>query len=273
MLLALLSCGESAPDHGVWRRSVLASRLQGVLRECRVPQPTRSFGAWKEMISDSRVACAVENTRSPHIEDLLLLPTLLRAVATPTNAYAPIGSFLEIRGEKAGASHSAMLEYCFKWTGSIIQANNTDASAASSQRHKRSWSIASMPDMDHGRTSLAEALASTDQRSGATLLSIDDVEGVELKSALKTPDLSAFSFVMVNEAAVAEAEGVHGLLEEAGLHKTDAIWLSSSTLYVRSGLRVEAVVSQAALPRSGLHSWVDQCWKWSTRVQKFARRP
>ena len=58
------------------------ARHPAVLAECLLDKHNRSLATWKSAAEkDQRVDCALKHSRSHHMEDLLLLPTLLRSVA------------------------------------------------------------------------------------------------------------------------------------------------------------------------------------------------
>ena len=63
--------------------------------------------------------CALNVSRSQHTEDLLLLPSLLRAVPHgSTGQFVELGAFDGIR-----FSNTLSLERCFGWTGLLIEGN------------------------------------------------------------------------------------------------------------------------------------------------------
>ena len=92
--------------------------LNETIQRCfgRVPQPTLP----RPTVDSLRAArCALMNQRSQHVEDLLLLPTLLLAAG-----WGQPGTFVEL-GALDGLKYSNtfVLERCFNWTGVLIEAN------------------------------------------------------------------------------------------------------------------------------------------------------
>ena len=65
-----------------------------------------------------RVDCALNQSQSQFREDLLLLPTLTRAVGGLRGTFVELGA---LDGRKF--SNSVMLEECFGWRGLLIEAN------------------------------------------------------------------------------------------------------------------------------------------------------
>ena len=67
-------------------------------------------------------ACALNETHSQYNEDLLLLPTLLKA--RPGGDVWTPGLFIELGAfDGKRLSNTYMLEQCFSWTGLLIEAN------------------------------------------------------------------------------------------------------------------------------------------------------
>ena len=65
-----------------------------------------------------RVACAVNTSHSQHMEDLLLLPSLLRASGDAPGVFIELGALDGIR-----FTNTLVLERCFGWSGLLIEAN------------------------------------------------------------------------------------------------------------------------------------------------------
>ena len=78
------------------------------------------------------VDCALQHSQSALGEDLLLLPTLLRAQQQQQQQH---GSFVEI-GAVDGhyGSNTFMLETCFDWTGVLLEVNNASYSRIAANR-------------------------------------------------------------------------------------------------------------------------------------------
>lgn len=62
--------------------------------------------------------CALKHARSQHVEDLLLLPTLLLAAEFQPGVFVELGA---LDGNRY--SNTIVLERCFNWTGILIEAN------------------------------------------------------------------------------------------------------------------------------------------------------
>jgi FkbM family methyltransferase len=83
----------------------------------RVPLP-------HEWLPAEAAACANERTRSQFLEDIALLPTLLGVASSLASRATP--RFVEL-GALDGwrMSNTIVLERCFNWTGTLIEANPT----------------------------------------------------------------------------------------------------------------------------------------------------
>ena len=66
----------------------------------------------------SDACCALRNSQAGMGEDLLLLPTLLRATALAPGTFVELGANDGISG-----SNTLMLERCFNWTGLLVEGN------------------------------------------------------------------------------------------------------------------------------------------------------
>ena len=66
----------------------------------------------------SFAACALGASLSQQLEDVLLLPTLMRAVGGQPGVFVELGA---LDGKKL--SNTFMLEQCFGWRGVLIEAN------------------------------------------------------------------------------------------------------------------------------------------------------
>ena len=78
-----------------------------------------------EWTSLEAAACADEKTHSQFLEDIALLPTLLGLAASLGTHQKP--RFVELGAfDGSTLSNTFMLEYCFNWTGTLIEANPTN---------------------------------------------------------------------------------------------------------------------------------------------------
>ena len=79
-----------------------------------------SMSKWQRTFAAA--ACALNETHSQYNEDLLLLPTLLKA--RPGGDVWNPGVFLELGAfDGKRLSNTYMLERCFSWTGLLVEAN------------------------------------------------------------------------------------------------------------------------------------------------------
>lgn len=203
---------------------------------------------WPSTNVDLLASCALWHATSQWCEDMLLLPTLLRA--------APAGgTFVEL-GALDGKlfSNSYMLETCFGWRGVLIEPNpaNFAALRASGRRatlvHSGACSTAGTIRMSVSGGAMAanvdhmsrrhrsmhrhrptvsvpcEPLSSIMSRTGhpnATLLSLD-VEGAE-DLVLGTVSPSAFQVILVESDGFdrSREQRVHSIITAAGLQLQD----------------------------------------------------
>lgn len=221
--------------------------------------------------------CALEQSTSQWCEDVLLLPTLLRA------APATGGTFVEL-GALDGRlfSNTVMLEKCFGWSGLLIEPNviNFNGLNRSGRSARRVHSgvcgtpgiiqmtvaggaMAADQERMMGRLRRMHAGAPTARvpcaplsalmrdaglESGATLLTLD-VEGAEAM-VLGTVDPALFQVVVVEIATFSKARDalVHDLLTKAGHVLQKELRVPKSHVYLQP--------SVLALPLRSV-SWED----------------
>lgn len=102
------------------------------------------------------LSCALSKSRSQQQQDLLLLPTLLRALGPGVP-----GTFVELGAlDGEHLSNTFMLEKCFNWTGLLIEANPKSAEKLFASARGRSYKIHSAvcgsgPDGENGSVQFA----------------------------------------------------------------------------------------------------------------------
>ena len=120
----LASSGAITSDDGVARARDLAALLVAPL-EGRALESRPSIPQWllpANWTPREAAACADKMTHSQFMEDLALLPTLLAAAASLGGRRRP--RFVELGAlDGTSLSNTFMLERCFNWTGTLIEAN------------------------------------------------------------------------------------------------------------------------------------------------------
>ena len=242
---------------------------------------------WPSTDADLLASCALRHATSQWCEDVLLLPTLLRA--------APAGgTFVEL-GALDGRlfSNTYMLETCFGWRGLLVEPNpaNFAALQASGRRatlvHSGVCSAGSTIRMSVSGGAMAanvdhmsrrhrsmhrhqptvsvpcEPLSSIMSRTGhpnATLLSLD-VEGAE-DLVLGTVSPSAFQVIVVESDGFdrSKEQRVHSIITAAGLQLQDTangLQVPRSRVYLQPTvhpvpLRNVSIEEKAMYPRPTL---------------------
>ena len=266
----------------------------------------RSLNSFELAMGDAATRCAVGASASQHLEDILLLPTLLRlAAARPGGG----GVFVE-----AGAldgrrfSNSAMLERCFGWNGVLVEANPDNyarllASGRKAQfvnaaicngrsirmtagggevaaqldampsNHLQRWSLSNRSVEVPCRTLRGIMEAAGSPRADILFL---DVEGAE-DTALATADPAAFSIVMVERDGhnVVKDERVRATLRRAGLVLAKTVSVPFSDVWVRAN----SVYEEPLVTFGGWHAQrpfemggrkLSYCRRWFRRASSRA---
>ena len=230
----------------------LASSIRSAILCCFNRGPARKNRTTTNL---QAVRCALSHTRSQHVEDMLLLPTLLLAVGM-----ARPGVFIEL-GALDGTtfSNTLVLERCFNWTGVLIEANPFNFQRLAKSRRvatkvhaavcngtgtvrmtKRGGPMANHLDRSARDEELVDvpcrpltAILKEAGHESADFLSLD-VQGAEL-SVLRTARLSSFKLIMTEAyggGTMASARRhVADEMANAGLVRQMAIGVYGSELY------------------------------------------
>lgn len=239
--------------------------ISSVLDQWREGSASRIFHAMQAAPKDIR-ACVVNNSRSQYQEDLLLLPSLLRATGGRSGTFVELGA---LDGERY--SNSWLLETCFGWGGLLIEANPKSFGALQSNGHrqvaKRHSAVCDSPGTVRVTAAGDEVSGQVEQMAArfqsswkhrnrpsetvavpcaplsslmhaakmvrADLLSLD-VEGAEA-IVLRTIDPTAFRYVLVEMDGLRadKDEEVHARLLGAGLEHVAHLRVPNSRVYAR----------------------------------------
>jgi hypothetical protein len=131
-------CAEASPIHAPTLAVAHRKTECKLMRVEKARHPRHRFLHWDEAshpYASSRSQCIRNWTRSAHEEDIVLLPTLLRAANGTSGTFVELGAF-----DGVHSSNTIMLETCFGWKGLLIEPNQ--ASFSLLKRAKRHAKLA-----------------------------------------------------------------------------------------------------------------------------------